>query len=439
MASESKEIAPGVYRLSLLGTNAYFVRSGPSWALIDAGWANSAQAIREAAALFGPNARPAAILLTHNHPDHAGAALDLARTWQLPVYVGPYETVQKGEDVAAFQRRIAIPLDHWLIFPLMRVMPRRVVAATHAQERAFAEVARTLDPGSGVPGLADWQTIPTPGHSPGHASFFRPSDGILITGDALLTVNVNSLWDLLRGKQRISGPPRISTWSWRAAKRSVAALARLEPRVLAPGHGAPLAGPTVTQDLRAFAVRFSPPPIAPRPEGLSLWDRISMFVEHQLDTRLEPLGVFLFRLTRGRIAEMVKAPGDVLALTTRGRKSGKPRTVVLLGFRDGSDMVVVAANTGEPRHPGWYYNLKANPHARMELNGVTLDVRAEELSPEEAAAFWPRILQTAPKYARYPKRTTRVIPLMRLISAARAETPPAPSASAPQQAEKAGV
>ena len=430
MASQPREIAPGVYRLSLLGTSAYFVRSGPSWALIDAGWANSGQAIRDAAAaLFGPDARPAAILLTHNHPDHAGAALELAREWGLPVYAGPGETVQRGEDVAAFQRRIAIPLDRWLIFPLLRLLPRRVVAATHARERALAEVARTLDAGAGVPGLPDWRTIPTPGHSPGHASFYRPSDGVLITGDVLLTVNVNSLWDLLRGKRRISGPPRISTWNWRAAKRSVATLARLEPRVLAPGHGAPLAGPTVARDLRAFAARFSPPPTARRPEGLSRWDRIAMFVEHQLDTQLEALGVFLFRLTRGRIARTFKAPGDVLALTTRGRKSGKARTVLLLGFRDGPNMVVVAANTGEPRHPGWYYNLQATPQARMELNGAVLDVRAEELSPEESAAFWPRILQAAPSYARYPRRTTRVIPLMRLIPARR----PLPARPAPER------
>lgn len=438
MASQPEEIAPGVYRLSLFGSNVYFVRSGPSWALIDAGWANSGRAIRRAAAaLFGASARPAAMLLTHNHPDHAGAALELARAWRLPVYTGPGEAARAGEDIAAFQRRIAIPLDRWLILPLMRLMPRRVVAATHARERAFAEMARTLDPGAGVPGLPDWETIPTPGHSPGHASFFRPSDGVLITGDALLTINVNSLWDLLRRKRRVSGPPYISTWSWRAAKRSVATLARLEPRLLATGHGAPAVGPTVTQELRAFAERFAPPP-AQRPEGLSLWERISTFVEHQLDTRFEPLGVFLYRLTRGRIAGTFKAPGDVLALTTRGRKSGKPRTVLLLGFRDGPNMIVVAANTGEPRHPGWYYNLKATAQARMELNGVAMGVRAEELSPEEAAAFWPRILQTAPTYARYPKRTTRVIPLMRLIPAARARTPPAPGAATPQ-AEKAGV
>ncbi len=437
MASQPEEIAPGVYRLSALGANVYFVRSGPAWALIDTGWANSGRAIRSAAkSLFGADARPAAMLLTHNHPDHAGSALELARMWGLPVYVGPPDVARAGEEIAAFQRRIASPLDHWLIFPLMRLMPPRAVAAMRAREAAFREVARPLDPGAGVPSLPDWRLIPTPGHSPGHTAFFRASDGVLITGDALLTVNYNSPWDLLRGKRRVSGPPYISTWNWRAGKRSVALLARLEPRVLAGGHGAPMAG--IASASRAFAERFSALPAARRPAGLSRADSAAMFMEHELDTRLEGFGVFLYRLTRGRIARTFKAPGDVLALTTRGRRSGKRRTVLLAGFRDGADMVVVAANAGESRHPGWYYNLKATPWARVELNGVAQDVRAEELPPDEAAAFWPRIVQIAPAYARYPKRTTRVIPLMRLIPVARVASRPAPQVATPQ-AGKAGM
>jgi deazaflavin-dependent oxidoreductase (nitroreductase family) len=439
VTSQPEEIAPGVYRLAVFGSNVYFVQSGPAWALIDAGWAFSGPAIHDAAAsLFGADARPAAMLLTHNHPDHAGAALELARQWEAPIYVGPPDVARAGEEIAAFQRRISIPLDHWLIFPLMRLLPPRIVAASRAQEVAFRDVARALDPKAGVSSLPDWQVIPTPGHSPGHTAFFRPGDGVLLSGDALLTVNYNSLWDLLRGRRRVSGPPYISTWNWRAAKRSVATLARLQPRILASGHGAPMAGPRVAQEVRAFAERFVAVPAARRPVGLSRSDRLALFIEHQLDTRLEAFGVFLFRLTRGQIARRVRAPGDVLALTTRGRRTGKRRTVLLLGFRDGDDMVIVAANTGEPRHPGWYYNLKANPLARMELNGGALNVRAEELTPEEAAAFWPRIIQQAPTYARYPQRTTRVIPLMRLIPAARGGKAPAPSDAAPQ-AEKAGV
>ena len=84
------------------------------------------------------------------------------------------------------------------------------------------------------------------------SAFSGPLDRVLITGDAVLTLNFNSLRDLLRFKQRVSGPPWISTWNWPAAKQSVAALARLEPQVLAPGHGTPMANATAAK-LRALA------------------------------------------------------------------------------------------------------------------------------------------------------------------------------------------
>jgi deazaflavin-dependent oxidoreductase (nitroreductase family) len=83
-------------------------------------------------------------------------------------------------------------------------------------------------------------------------------------------------------------------------------------------------------------------------------------------------------------------------------------------FRDGAHMVVVAANTGRPTHPGWFHNLTAAPMARVEVMGRTLQVRAEQLSADEAAAFWPNILRRAPGYVRYLKATNRSIPLVRL-------------------------
>jgi deazaflavin-dependent oxidoreductase (nitroreductase family) len=78
-------------------------------------------------------------------------------------------------------------------------------------------------------------------------------------------------------------------------------------------------------------------------------------------------------------------------------------------------MVVVAANSGLPSPPGWYFNLTADPFARVEVGDRTLQARAEELSAEEAAAFWPHVLQVAPDYARYPRRTSRRIPMVRLV------------------------
>jgi glyoxylase-like metal-dependent hydrolase (beta-lactamase superfamily II) len=148
------------------------------------------------------------------------------------------------------------------MLPLLRVMPRRWREAMHARATSFKDVARALDPGDGVPGLSDWECIPTPGHTPGHVSFFRPSDRVIITGDAVLTVRLNSLWGFLqwglgRSKRQLSGPPWYTSWRWRMVKQSIAALAQLGPRVLATGHGTPMTGPRVADELRAFAGRFS--------------------------------------------------------------------------------------------------------------------------------------------------------------------------------------
>ena len=262
------EIAPDVYCLGPRGrtqTNVYLVRSGSSWALIDAGWAKDGPSIRQAAEkVFGADVPPASILLTHFHPDHAGSALALARSWDRPVYLHPAELPLATGDFAAITR-YAGPLDHWVILPLMRAMgPRRRAAMLGAS--SLRDVARPFEPDAGVPGLPGWECIPTPGHTPGHVSFFRASDRLLITGDAVVTVKVNSLSGLLLGRQGLSGPPRYTSWSWPAAKESVATLARLEPSVLAGGHGTPMTGAETAGALRAFAGRLSSRATAGDPE-----------------------------------------------------------------------------------------------------------------------------------------------------------------------------
>ena len=258
MASQPKEIAAGVYCMEMgkvLRSNVFLVRSGAWWALIDTAWANCGQSIKKAAeSLFGANTRPASILVTHWHPDHAGSVLELARMWACPVYLHPDELPLAAGDFSTLEQ-YAGPLDRWIILPLMRVMPPRRVESMLSQSN-FKDVVRAFDPSAGVPDLPDWECIPTPGHTPGHVAFFRNSDRVLITGDALVTVKLNSLWGLLLNKQGLSGPPWYTTWSWRAAKESVAALARLEPLVLACGHGIPMTGAGTARDLRAFADHF---------------------------------------------------------------------------------------------------------------------------------------------------------------------------------------
>jgi glyoxylase-like metal-dependent hydrolase (beta-lactamase superfamily II) len=260
-----KEIAPDVYCLEvgkgITRSNVYFVRSGSSWALIDTASAHCGDMIQEAAAsLFGATTPPAAILLTHDHPDHAGSTRDLARRWGCWVYVHPDELPLVMMDSASYLptvKRFANPLDTWVVLPLLHVLPRKQRESMLAAS-SFKDMARALAPGSPIPGLPDWESIATPGHSPGHVAFFRPSDRVLIAGDAVVTVDLNSwwrflLWGLGRNQQRLAGPPRYTTWSWPAAKESIAVLARLEPRVLACGHGLPMVGSRTVPALRALA------------------------------------------------------------------------------------------------------------------------------------------------------------------------------------------
>jgi glyoxylase-like metal-dependent hydrolase (beta-lactamase superfamily II) len=263
-----REITPGVYCMEtgkgISRSNVYFVRSGSSWVLIDAASANCGRLIRRTAeSLFGANTRPASILLTHDHPDHAGSALELARMWDCPVYVHPDELPLVAiEDLSTIDK-YANPLDRWIVLPLLRTMPRRRVEAM-LSSASIKGVVRAFDPRAAVPSLPDWECIPTPGHTPGHVAFFRTGDRVLITGDAIVTVDLNSfwgflLWGLRLNKQRISGPPWYSTWNWRTAKESVMVLAGLEPRMLASGHGVPMSGDEIARELHAFADHFSGP------------------------------------------------------------------------------------------------------------------------------------------------------------------------------------
>jgi glyoxylase-like metal-dependent hydrolase (beta-lactamase superfamily II) len=254
-----QEIASDVYRLevgnSFNRSNVFFIRAGSSWVLIDAASVNCGRSIRKTAeSLFGVNTRPVSILLTHNHPDHAGSVIELANLWDCPVYVHPDELPYSAITDLSAVERYANPLDRWIILPLFRLMPRQKVESMLSKS-SLKGVVQGFDPEVTVPGLPDWKCVPTPGHTPGHVAFFKPNDQLLISGDAIVTVDLNSLWGILLWglritKQKVAAPPWYSTWNKRSAKESVAMLASLKPRVLASGHGVPMTGDSVTSGLR---------------------------------------------------------------------------------------------------------------------------------------------------------------------------------------------
>jgi glyoxylase-like metal-dependent hydrolase (beta-lactamase superfamily II) len=233
-------------------TNVYFVRSANAWVLVDAGWESDLPRIEKAAAeLVGRDAAPAAIVLTHDHPDHAGAARALAERWSCRVFVHPAESAIAGGSFAAMWRH-AGPLDRYVILPAISALGRRRRDAM-LERNSLAPVMEVLEPDGEIPYLPGWRWVHTPGHTPGHVSFFRADDGVLLSGDALVTLQVNTLAGIVRGRQGLSGPPWYTTADPVAGRASLRTLAALDPRVLAGGHGRPLTGPGTADALHRFA------------------------------------------------------------------------------------------------------------------------------------------------------------------------------------------
>jgi deazaflavin-dependent oxidoreductase (nitroreductase family) len=123
----------------------------------------------------------------------------------------------------------------------------------------------------------------------------------------------------------------------------------------------------------------------------------------------------ILKLSGGRVlADAYGMP--VLDLTTIGRRSGTPRSVMLTSpVREGSAYVVVASRGGDDHHPAWFLNLRADPQVQVGVRGAApVPMRATVASPEERARLWPQITAKYPTYAGYQKRTEREIPLVLL-------------------------
>ncbi len=119
----------------------------------------------------------------------------------------------------------------------------------------------------------------------------------------------------------------------------------------------------------------------------------------------------LYRASGGRIGGRIKGM-PVLLLITRGRRSGRSRTVPLLFIRDGEAMVVVGSNGGSDYVPAWWLNLRANPEAEIEVDRGRTRVTARQASPAERARLWPQFTARFSGYADYATRAAREIPVV---------------------------
>ncbi len=240
-----QHVTSDITYLRTLIVNVYFVGTADSWVLVDTGLPNTAKRILDAArARFG-GAFPKAIILTHAHFDHVGAAAALAEHWGVPIYVHPLEMPYvTGSDYP--------PPDPTVGGGLMALSaPLFPHSGTHLEK-----YVRPLADDGSVPFLPEWRMIHTPGHTAGHVSLFRERDRVLIAGDAFVTTKQESLRAVLQQRKEVCNPPAYFTPDWQRAKDSVRRLAALEPSVALTGHGLPMRGEELSLGLNALAQNF---------------------------------------------------------------------------------------------------------------------------------------------------------------------------------------
>ncbi len=121
-----------------------------------------------------------------------------------------------------------------------------------------------------------------------------------------------------------------------------------------------------------------------------------------------------YSLSGGRTSVTAVGAGlPVVMLMTRGAKSGKLRTVPLVGIPDGNNLILIASNFGGKSHPAWYFNLRAYPEVTAIVDGRTGQYLARVAEGEERERYWQRAVELYVGYAAYKKRAAgREIPVV---------------------------
>ncbi|HVG02453.1 MAG TPA: MBL fold metallo-hydrolase, partial [Nitrospira sp.] len=194
---------------------------------------SSADIVRAARARFGGSGRPSAIIMTHGHFDHAGSLETLANDWEVPVYAHPQEHpfLNGSKSYQPPDPTVGGGLMS-MLSPLFPTKPVDVGARL-----------LSLPEDHSVPFMPGWEWIHTPGHSPGHVSFWRESDRSLIAGDACITTKQESAYAAVTQAPEMHGPPMYFTPDWEHARESVKSLATLQPEIIITGHGRAMRGP----------------------------------------------------------------------------------------------------------------------------------------------------------------------------------------------------
>ncbi|MEK3973558.1 MBL fold metallo-hydrolase [Psychrobacillus sp. FSL K6-1267] len=243
------EILPDVYCYTVQIVNICLVGKPGSddFVLVDAGMPHSAEKIIGVVEeRFGEHKNPKAIILTHGHFDHVGAIKELIEKWNIPVYAHQLELpfLTGKEDYPEPDPTV----EGGMVAKMSSMFPNEAIDLG-------SHVIALPEDGS-VPFLPSFKWYHTPGHSPGHISLFRKEDGLLIAGDAFVTVKQEYLYKVLTQEQEISGPPRYFTTNWEDAEYSVKVLKSLNPNTAITGHGLPMSGELLKSNLHLLVSEF---------------------------------------------------------------------------------------------------------------------------------------------------------------------------------------
>ncbi|GAF24548.1 MULTISPECIES: MBL fold metallo-hydrolase [Shouchella] len=241
------QVCEDVFQYTNAFVNVFFIGHSNvgDYVVVDAGVPGGAKDIIEAAQSIYGTKKPKAILLTHGHFDHVGSIIELIDYWQVQVYAHPLEL-----PYLTGKERYPEPdpsVEGGLLAKISSLFPNEPIQ--------IIEHVSALPEGE-VPFLESFQWIHTPGHTPGHVSFFREHDRCLLVGDAFTTVRQDQLYETIVQKQEVNGPPRYFTTDWNEAEKSIVNLQKLEPLVAVTGHGVPVSGEELTSGLIALIANF---------------------------------------------------------------------------------------------------------------------------------------------------------------------------------------
>jgi proline iminopeptidase len=119
-----------------------------------------------------------------------------------------------------------------------------------------------------------------------------------------------------------------------------------------------------------------------------------------------------YRETGGEVGHLWREGSTILLLTTKGRKSGEPRTTPLIYAEDGDKYVIVASKGGAPEHPGWYRNIEKDPNVELQVMDEVFAAHARTAEGEERERLWRKANEVWKHYDEYATKTDREIPVV---------------------------